>query len=233
LGFPHAFALARLLKTVDVRPIFCYHVLNKRSIMSRKPSPSARRKILTAARRVFGDKGYKEATVREIARLAGVAVGGLYPYFGSKEQLYVEALEEGARLYNEGSPKLENEDPEAAVRHYIVNYLEYTASRRQSVSLQFKDYDLEFARPFRRQFFTSQKEFLETIIRKGAEQQIFSVVDCGDAALFILYVLKGALFYDLAGTIDLGKSGGTLCRLVLSFLKNEKATEQSRAAHPG
>jgi hypothetical protein len=145
----------------------------------------------------------------------------------------VEALKEGARLYNEGSPKLENEDPEAAVRHYIVNYLEYTASRRQSVSLQFKDYDLEFARPFRRQFFTSQKEFLETIIRKGAEQQIFSVVDCGDAALFILYVLKGALFYDLAGTIDLGKSGGTLCRLVLSFLKNEKATEQSRAAHPG
>jgi len=168
-----------------------------------------------------------------MARLAGVAVGGLYPYFGSKEQLYVEALKEGARLYNEGSRELENEDPEVAVRHYIANYLEYTASRRQSVSLQFKDYDLEFARPFRRQFFTSQKEFLETIIRKGAEQGIFSVTDCGDAALFILYVLKGALFYDLAGMIDLTRSGDTLCRLALSFLKNEKATEQSRAAHPG
>jgi len=192
-----------------------------------------RKKIVLAARQVFADKGYKEATVREMARLAGASIGGFYRYFGNKEQLYVEALKEGARLYNEGSPKLENEDPEAAVRHYIVNYLEYTASRRQSVSLQFKDYDLEFARPFRRQFFTSQKEFLETIIRKGAEQGIFSVTDCGDAALFILYVLKGALFYDLAGTIDLGKSGGTLCRLVLSFLKNEKATEQSRAAHPG
>ena len=201
--------------------------------MSRQPSPSVRKKIVLAARQVFADKGYKEATVREMARLAGASIGGFYRYFGNKEQLYVEALEEGARLYNEGSRELENEDPEAAVRHYIVNYLEYTASRRQSVSLQFKDYDLEFARPFRKQFFTSQKEFLETIIRKGVEQKVFSVVDCGDAALFILYVLKGALFYDLAGTIDLGKSGDTLCRLVLSFLKREETNRESIVARDG
>ena len=171
--------------------------------------------------------------MREIARLAGVAVGGLYPYFGSKEQLYVEALEEGARLYKEGTHEFENEEPEVAVRRYIAKHLEYMTSRKQSASLQFKDYDLEFAKPFRTRFFAYQKEFLETIIRKGAEQGIFSVTDCGDAALFILYVLKGALFYDLAGMIDLTRSGDTLCRLALSFLKNEQATEQSRAAHPG
>ncbi len=199
--------------------------------MSRKASSAARRKILTAARQVFGDKGYKEATVREIAQLAGVAVGGLYPYFGNKEQLYVEALQEGARLYKEGIHEFENEEPEVAVRRYIAKHFEYVTSRKRSVALQFKDYDLEFAKPFRTQFFASQKEFLEAIIRRGVEQGIFSVVDCGDAALFILYMLKGAVFNDLAGTIDLAKSGDTLCRLVLSFLKQKETHEESHAAH--
>lgn len=201
--------------------------------MSRQPSPLVRKKILSVARQIFGDKGYKEATVREIARLADVSTGGLYPYFGNKEQLYVEALHEGAELYNAGIRGLENENPEVAVRHYIEHHLEYTASRKQIVSLQFKDYDLEFAKLFRTRFFAYQKEFLEAIIRKGAEQRIFSVVDCGDAALFILCVLKGAFFYDLANTINLGKSGDALCRLVLRFLKQEETNGESTAARPG
>jgi len=201
--------------------------------MSRQPSPSVRRKILSAARQIFGDKGYKESTVREIARLASVSIGGLYPYFGNKEQLYVEALHEGARLYNEGIHALKNEDPEVAVRHYIEHHLKYTASRKQIVSRQFKDYDLKFIKMFRKHFFTSQKDFLEAIIRKGVEQRVFQVVDCGDAALFILCLLKGAVFNDLVGTMDLGKSGDTLCRLVLTFLKQEEAHVGSIVMHAG
>jgi hypothetical protein len=107
------------------------------------------------------------------------------------------------------------------------------ASRKEIVARHFKDYDLGFAKPVRSRFFPYQKEFLEGIIRNGAEQKIFLVADCREAALFVLCLLKGSLFYDLAGMIDLSKSGETLCRLVLSFLKNEEATGQSRAAHPG
>jgi hypothetical protein len=107
------------------------------------------------------------------------------------------------------------------------------SSRKEIVARHFKDYDLGFAKPVRSQFFAYQKEFLEAIIRNGAEQKIFPVADCGQAALFVLCLLKGSLFYDLAGMIDLSKSGETLCRLVLSFLKNEEVTEQSRASHSG
>jgi AcrR family transcriptional regulator len=201
--------------------------------MSRQLSPSVRKKIVLAARQVFAGKGFKEATVRETARLAGVSIGGFYRYFANKEELYVEALQEGARLYKEGISELEYEPPDVAVRRYIENYLEYTASRKQSVSLQFKDYDLEFAKPFRTRFFAYQKEFLAGIVRKGAEQGIFRVVDCGDAAVFILFVLKGAVFNDLAGTIDLAKSGNKLCRLILSFLTQKEINGESHAAHEG
>jgi AcrR family transcriptional regulator len=201
--------------------------------MSRQPSYAVREKILAAALQVFGDKGYKEATVREIARIAGVAVGGLYPYFGSKEQLYVEVLLGGMKQYNERVRRFENADPQVAIKRYIENHLEHLASRKEIVSRHFKDYDLVFAKPIRSQFFAHQKEFLEGTIRKGAEQGIFPVVDCGEAALFVLCLLKGALFYDLAGAMELTRSGSALSRLVLGFLKSEETPGEVHAALPG
>jgi AcrR family transcriptional regulator len=44
--------------------------------------------IITAARRVFAEKGYVAATVDEIAQRANLAKGTIYVYFDSKEQIY-------------------------------------------------------------------------------------------------------------------------------------------------
>ncbi len=46
-------------------------------------------------------------------------------------------------------------------------------------------------------FFVQQKEFLEAVIRRGREQNVFQVTDDEEAALFVLCVLKGAFFYNL------------------------------------
>lgn len=43
--------------------------------------------IIDAALRVFGEKGYYNATISEIARAAGVSEATIYEYFGSKEDL--------------------------------------------------------------------------------------------------------------------------------------------------
>jgi AcrR family transcriptional regulator len=186
--------------------------------MSRGPSLIARKRILTAALQVFSAKGYREATVRDIARTAGVSVGALYPYFGNKEQLYTEVLVEQSEEFNERIRNLEHQDPEMAVRSFIETHLSWVASKKQIVSRHFKDYDLEFANPFRTRFWTYQKEFLEALICKGVEQGLFRVGNCGDAAVFVLWALKGALFYDLAGTAALTRSGDALCELSLWFL---------------
>jgi len=44
-------------------------------------------KIIDAALKVFGEKGYYNATISEIAREAGVSEATIYEYFGSKEDL--------------------------------------------------------------------------------------------------------------------------------------------------
>jgi TetR/AcrR family transcriptional regulator, fatty acid metabolism regulator protein len=43
--------------------------------------------IIEAALNVFGEKGYYNATISEIARAAGVSEATIYEYFGSKEDL--------------------------------------------------------------------------------------------------------------------------------------------------
>jgi AcrR family transcriptional regulator len=59
----------------------------------RRRNPEASRAaILEAAREVFNEHGYAGATIREIAKRAGVTHGLVMRHFGTKEQLLVQAL---------------------------------------------------------------------------------------------------------------------------------------------
>jgi AcrR family transcriptional regulator len=53
----------------------------------------ARRKLLLAALKKIGEKGYENASVREIADEAGQNVAAIAYYFGNKEKLYAAVLE--------------------------------------------------------------------------------------------------------------------------------------------
>src|SRR5437899_2554547 len=48
----------------------------------------ARTRILAAANQVFGEKGYRQATMDDVAKKLGVSKGALYLYFASKEELF-------------------------------------------------------------------------------------------------------------------------------------------------
>jgi TetR/AcrR family transcriptional repressor of mexJK operon len=48
-----------------------------------------RQQILTAAAAVFADKGFDRATIRDVARAAGIADGSIYNYFRDKQDLLV------------------------------------------------------------------------------------------------------------------------------------------------
>lgn len=60
----------------------------------RRPGqPASRRKILLAARRLFGERGYDGATIRAIAAEAGVNPALVHHYFQTKEQVFAAALD--------------------------------------------------------------------------------------------------------------------------------------------
>lgn len=66
---------------------------NQVRIPVQKRSRETRQHILEAARDMFSRRGYHGANVKEIAKLAGVAVGSFYAYFPDKASLFLEITE--------------------------------------------------------------------------------------------------------------------------------------------
>jgi AcrR family transcriptional regulator len=70
--------------------------MNERSFMDQIMAPEAlltrgestRAGIMQAAHELFLEKGYSGTSMRQIARRAGVAVGGIYNHFDSKEDIF-------------------------------------------------------------------------------------------------------------------------------------------------
>ncbi len=60
-----------------------------------------RRKIYEAAMELFREKGFDETTMRDIASKAGVALGGAYYYFGSKDAIVLAFYREMQESSNE------------------------------------------------------------------------------------------------------------------------------------
>lgn len=66
--------------------------LEPRKTPRQRRSHETRERVLTAAARVFADRGYAGGTTNHIAAEAGVSVGSLYQYFPNKDALLVELM---------------------------------------------------------------------------------------------------------------------------------------------
>ncbi|MCL7490360.1 MULTISPECIES: TetR/AcrR family transcriptional regulator [Streptomyces] len=62
------------------------------AVLPERKGERTRRRILTAARRKFAEVGYERATIRAIATEADVDKSSVIQYFGSKQDLFREAV---------------------------------------------------------------------------------------------------------------------------------------------
>lgn len=67
--------------------------------MNRKLDTDKKAKIIEAAYKILGEQGYDKASMKEIAKEAGVAQGLINYYFPSKEELLYELFEEETCRY--------------------------------------------------------------------------------------------------------------------------------------
>jgi AcrR family transcriptional regulator len=79
--------------------------MNRPSTSSERTLPvtprgqKTRQKLLRAAEAIFGEKGYERASIADITRKSGVALGTFYVYFPDKQSIFVEVVDElGERL---------------------------------------------------------------------------------------------------------------------------------------
>ncbi len=93
--------------------------------------------ILDYAAEIFADKGYQGASMRDLSRLSGFSLAGLYYYFESKEELLyfiqhhtfmtiIERLRE--RLTN-------SNHPEERIRIFVQNHVEYAIAKPKAMKV--------------------------------------------------------------------------------------------------
>lgn len=90
-----------------------------------------RAEVLDATWRVIGEKGLEGATVREIARVAGVSNGVLAHYFTSKNDILIQAHRLAyERAFRRAAARTSELDPAETVRQMLLEALPLDDERR-------------------------------------------------------------------------------------------------------
>jgi len=95
------------------------------------------RQVLDHATKVFCEKGYEGASMRDLSRAAGLSLAGLYHYFGSKERLlYLIQKHTFTTILERLKARLSgSEHPEQQIRVFIQNHLEYFLANQQGMKV--------------------------------------------------------------------------------------------------
>jgi AcrR family transcriptional regulator len=68
-------------------------------------TPKTRRALLDAAREVFAEQGFSQASIADVVARAGSSVGSLYHHFGGKSELFTALWHEHQRTLEEAASK--------------------------------------------------------------------------------------------------------------------------------
>jgi len=93
--------------------------------------------ILDFATEVFAGKGYEGASMRDLSRLSGISLSGLYYYFESKENLlYFIQRHTFTTIIGRLRERLAGvSDPEKRLRIFVLNHVEYSLERPKAMKV--------------------------------------------------------------------------------------------------
>lgn len=82
--------------------------------------------LYISAKKLFAEKGFKDTSVADITKLAGVAVGTFYIHYPSKDRLFIEIFKgENERMLGGLTASLDGDgEPKAVVRALLQHNLE-------------------------------------------------------------------------------------------------------------
>lgn len=193
----------------------------KRNGTKRRTGDESKKRILDAAGEVFAEHGYARTTIREVARRAGISIGGIYIYFPNKQQLYTGLMKSQMDEFLGRVEALRAETPLTALRMLIDLYMELAVTRTKMLSTGIKEYDLEFKRPIRDAFFKAQHRTVTSILQKGLRSGSMRPMACPETALIILVTLRGAILGYLTGDIRKPKAyGESLYEFILNGIRS-------------
>lgn len=156
-----------------------------------------KRFILETARGVFMEKGYKSVTMKDIVEACEISRGGLYLYFSSTAEIFMEVLRMESEEADDVFSDSITEDATAADILALFLKEQKKELLRKKNNLAIATYEYYFGESvskkdniLKRQFDSAVK-IIEKLIEAGVENGEFDCDDCRGMARHIMFVLEG------------------------------------------
>jgi len=155
------------------------------------------REILDAARHIFAEKGYRVATIDDIANYLTVGKGTIYRYFANKEALFIAVFEDGmeqlmATMYSHIEAVV---NPADKIRCAVKTFFEFFDENPELVEIGMQVRS-EFKDEHKRVFMSLYQDYIVRIqnnLRDGIAQGIFREMDVEKTAEAMSATMQGVL----------------------------------------
>jgi AcrR family transcriptional regulator len=163
--------------------------------MNKRSKEGSEKVIFNAALKIFSEYGYEGAGMRMIASKAGMSVGSLYLRVKNKEQLFFYMMK---RHFENVLCEVEKAigkttNPVDALKALIRTNMEL-AKENKAFFLAKNRSRHKLEMELKRDFFKTQRTFIEEIIGKGVKDGHFALCNQREAAKIVMSVIRGFIF---------------------------------------
>lgn len=153
-----------------------------------------KKKIFEEAAKLFQEKGYLAASMRDLALRMGLQVSSLYSHIGSKEELLQKICFDSARVYLDGMKQVEDMEatPTEKVRQLISLHINVATTDVTSVTI-FSDEWRHLSSPYLQEFLGIRKDYerrFSRILQQGIDAGEFAEVNVTVCLFTILTSLR-------------------------------------------
>ncbi len=161
--------------------------------MNKRSAGETKQQILAAARKTFTGQGYTHASMRCIAREAGISVGGVYLHFKNKEDLYRTLQKEWMEQLNRSTIAAlrDHHDPAEAIASFIATSIDFARNHREMIDLMGRELGFSYGSEIKRRFFRERRRLIAEIIDRGITAGVFHSCDAEETARIIFSILRG------------------------------------------
>lgn len=160
-------------------------------------SAQKKRYILETARKVFVEKGFKKVTMKDIVEACDISRGGLYLYFESTSQIFLEVLKlESEETDDVFSDKITEDATAADILVLFLQEQKKELLRKKDTLIQaiyeyyFETQPAKKDNILKKQFDSAVK-IIEKLLEVGVENGEFYCENCSETARNIMFVLEG------------------------------------------
>jgi len=156
---------------------------------------NTRADVVATAGRMFAEKGYHGTSMRDLGKKLGLLGSSLYSHIDSKEDLLVEVVDEGARLFLDSAEKAMTVDGTAGerLRALIAGHVDVVLDHQDVVRTYLNEARMldEGHRSRVVESRDAYEKMFRSVIRDGLESGEFRAdVDPKIAAIFVLSILN-------------------------------------------